>query len=82
MDFERHIIITKNASRLSGDNDELHVKEIYEGAENPINVIAKNRIRFTCSFDNIQSYPFKKQKCSMNFYIKENWLVYNLETTK
>ena len=78
VDFERQIIITKNASKLSGDNDELHVKEIYEGINNPINLIVKNRIRFTCSFDNIQSYPFKKQICLMNFYIKEGcFIAYN-----
>ena len=76
VDFERQIIITKNSSRLSGDNDVLHVKEIYEGLHNPINMIVKNRIRFTCSFDNIQSYPFKKQKCLIHFYIKEGCLIF------
>ena len=47
----------------------MDIKEIYSGKENPLTLLVKKRVKFSCSFDNIKNFPFGKQRCSLNFYI-------------
>ena len=72
IDFQMEIFVSKNTSarvEMSGQTDEINVKEIYQGSENPLNIVQKKRIRFTCNFDNIAHYPFQDQICRLSFYI-------------
>ena len=55
---------------LSGENDLLHPREIYDGKENPLNLNIEERFKFSCSFDNIKNYPFGLQSCSLSIFIK------------
>ena len=69
-DYQAELFITKLAEpRLDGDIDQIKIKEIYSGHENPLTILIKKRVKFSCSFDNIKNFPFGKQRCSMNFYI-------------
>ena len=63
---------------LSGDNDQLHPREVYEGTENSLNFNIEERFQFSCSFDNIKNYPFGQQTCSLNIFVKgtDNNLTY------
>ena len=64
------LFITKLADpTLNGDIDQIDVKEIYLGQDNPLTIQIKKRVKFSCSFDNIKNFPFGKQLCTMNFYI-------------
>ena len=68
--YQPELFITKLAApKLDGDTDEINIKEIYSGQENPLTIQIKKRIKFSCSFNNIKNFPFGKQVCSMNFYI-------------
>ena len=72
IDFQMEIFVSKNSSArvvMSGQTDDINVKEIYQGSENPLNIVLKKRIRFTCNFDNIAHYPFQDQICQLSFYI-------------
>ena len=55
--------------RLSGGLDTLHVHEVYAGAENPIHLRFRRKMKFFCPFKNIKNYPFGKEQCSLHFYI-------------
>ena len=63
------MFVTKNSSdtTLSHDNDEIRIREVYSGSFNSLMKITKKRIKFACSFDYMESYPFKKQVCSFQF---------------
>ena len=51
---------------LSKDID---IIEIYEGSASPLVFLHESRTKFTCSFKNIDSYPFKDETCFFNFYL-------------
>ena len=72
IDFLMEIFVSKNTSArvaMSGQTDDIDVKEIYQGSENPLNIVLKKRIKFTCNFDNIAHYPFQDQICQLSFYV-------------
>ena len=63
-------ISRKGEPELSGENDLLYPREVYEGRENPLNLMIEERFKFFCSFDNIKNYPFGLQSCSLSVFIK------------
>ena len=62
----QYYVSKRGPPKLEGD---LNIKEVYEGSENSVNLLIKDRIRFTCPFDNIRNYPFGRQSCSLKFYL-------------
>ena len=65
------VFVTKLVKpRLNGEVDTLNIREVYEGSENPFNILLEKRIKFTCLFDNIRFYPFGEQVCSLKFYLE------------
>ena len=69
-EYQPELFIARLAEpKLDGDIDQIKIKEIYSGQENPLTILVKKRVKFSCSFDNIKNFPFGKQRCSMNFYI-------------
>ena len=69
-EYQPELFITRLAEpKLDGNIDQINIKEIYSGQENPLTILIKKRVKFSCSFDNIKNFPFGKQRCSMNFYI-------------
>ena len=67
--YRTKVFVNKNSSdtTLSHDNDQVHVREVYSGNFNALMKVTKKRIKFACSFDYMESYPFKKQVCSFKF---------------
>ena len=60
--YEKTVFVKrKKAPIVSGEVDKIDVRELYDGRENPLNIDFEKRIKFTCSFDNIQNYPFGMQ---------------------
>ena len=69
-EYQPELFIARLAEPLlDGDIDQINIKEIYSGQENPLTILVKKRVKFSCSFDNIKNFPFGEQRCSMNFYI-------------
>ena len=69
-EFQPELFITKlAAASLDGDIDKINTREVYSGEDNPLTILVKKRVKFSCAFDNIKNFPFGKQLCSMNFYI-------------
>ena len=58
-----------NQPGLEADLEYYQDFEVYSGSENPLKIIMERRIIFSCSFDNINNFPFGKQKCSVMFYL-------------
>lgn len=81
IDYGQKLFVTKRSKpRLE---EAVFTKEIYKGSENPINLVFKKRIRFTCFFESVSSYPFKEQICPLNFYIEgSDNLLTNLKMTE
>ena len=71
-DFNPKYSIIKNMSTpiLSGDTDEINVREVYSGEDFTLFMKMKKTSEYYCSFDNINNYPFGEQKCIFGFYIK------------
>lgn len=67
--YRTKVFVTKNSSDtvLSHDNDHVNIREVYSGNFNALIKVTKKRIKFACSFDYMESYPFKKQVCSFKF---------------
>ena len=62
MVYEKTVFVKrKKVPIVSGEVDKIDVRELYDGKENPLNIDFEKRIKFTCSFDNIQNYPFGMQ---------------------
>ena len=62
MVYEKTVFVKrKKPPIVSGEVDKIDVRELYDGRENPLNIDFEKRIKFTCSFDNIQNYPFGMQ---------------------
>ena len=60
--YEKTVFVKrKKVPIVSGEVDKIDVRELYDGKENPLNIDFEKRIKFTCSFDNIQNYPFGMQ---------------------
>ena len=58
---------------VNGEIDKINARELYDGKENPLNIDFEKRIKFTCSFDNIQNYPFGMQvNETSQFYFYSN----------
>ena len=69
--YNSEMFVTKlTKPRLNGEIDTLNIREVYEGSENPFNMLLEKRIKFTCLFDNIKFYPFGEQVCSLLFYLQ------------
>ena len=69
--FPPRIFISRDGQpALSGENDLLHPGEVYEGRENALNLNIEERVKFSCSFDNIKNYPFGLQSCSLSIFIE------------
>ena len=68
--FQNTIFIRKvGQPTLSGEVDQIELRELYGGAENPLTIIINKRILFSCSFDNINNYPFGSQTCYWEFFL-------------
>ena len=70
MVYEKTVFVKREkAPIVSGEVDQIDVRELYDGRENPLNIDYEKRIKFTCSFDNIQNYPFGMQvsHCRLGF---------------
>ena len=68
--FENTIFISKvGQPALNGEVDEIQLRELYLGTENPLNILINKRILFSCSFDNINNYPFGSQSCHWQFFL-------------
>ena len=67
--FKTKVFVRKNISdtTLSGENDQVKVREVYSGKNNALMKVTKKRLKFACSFDYMESYPFKKQVCFFSF---------------
>ena len=50
-------------------NSEIDFDEVYAGEMNPIRLTTEKRKVFSCSFNNINSYPFGDQWCSFTLLI-------------
>ena len=60
--YEKTVFVKrKKTPVVSGEVDKIDVRELYDGRDNPLNIDFEKRIKFTCSFDNIQNYPFGMQ---------------------
>ena len=68
-EFKTKVYATRNSSStaLSDDNDKVDMREVYAGQYNALRKVTMKRIKFACSFDYMDSYPFKKQVCSFKF---------------
>ena len=61
--YSKHIFVKRQAAaEVNGEIDKIDVRELYDGKENSLNIDFEKRIKFTCSFDNIQNYPFGNQE--------------------
>ena len=68
---EAEIFISRDVEPASiGENDLLYPWELYEGIENSLNLKIEERFTFSCSFDNIENYPFGLQSCSLYIFVK------------
>ena len=67
--YKTKVFVTKNNSdsTLSGDNDQVNIREVYQGRYNALMKVTKKRIKFACNFDYMESYPFKHQVCDFRF---------------
>ena len=63
------IILRRGKPKLDADIDLIQANEIYHGTENPLKISIEERIKFSCSFDNIKNFPFGKQKCSLKLHV-------------
>ena len=64
------IVLRRGKPLLDADLDFIRPNEIYSGKENPFKIFIQERIKFSCSFDNIRSFPFGKQKCSLKLEVR------------
>ena len=53
-------------------NSEIDLDEVYAGEMNPFWLTTEKRKVFSCSFNNINSYPFGDQWCSFTFLIERS----------
>ena len=53
-------------------NSELYFEEIYSGEMNLLRLTTENRKIFSCSFDNMNNYPFGDQWCSFSLFIERS----------
>ena len=68
--FENIIFVTKMGEpTLNGEVDVINLRELYKGTENPLTILINKRILFSCSFDNINNYPFGRQSCHWDFFL-------------
>ena len=47
---------------------DIHVVDIFDGEDSPLLLLQESRATFSCSFSNIEYYPFKEQECHFNFF--------------
>ena len=60
--YEKTVFVKrKDLPIVSGEVDNIDVRELYDGKDNPLNIDFEKRVKFTCSFDNIKNYPFGMQ---------------------
>ena len=62
-------VIRRGKPQLDADIDNIQANEIYTGKDNPLKISIKERMKFSCSFDNIKNFPFGKQKCSLKLLV-------------
>ena len=55
---------------LTKDVDQLNPREIYQGKDTVIKFVMKQRMQFSCAFDNVVNYPFGSQICKIHFFIE------------
>ena len=70
--FDMAVYIERRMSpHLSEDQMNMNglQNEIYKGEENPFIKDSLHQAEFTCSFDNIENYPFGRQNCSFGFFL-------------
>ena len=60
--YEKTVFVKrKDLPIVSGEVDNIDVRELYDGKDNPLNIDFEKRVKFTCSFDNIKNYSFGMQ---------------------
>ena len=60
----RTLFVTRSGTPILLEDD----TEVYDGNENSLNLVLKNRMTFLCPFG-IENYPFGNQECSFQFYL-------------
>ena len=54
---------------ISGDEESIDVREVYEGQHNALELNIKMRQDVVCSFENIIHYPFRDESCELIMFI-------------
>ena len=72
IDFGNTKFIEKGNAKaiLTKDVDKLNPREIYQGKDTVIKFVMKQRMQFSCAFDNVVNYPFGSQICKIHFFIE------------
>ena len=65
-EFKGKLKVSKEGKHVSNSREVLNMEEVYEGSENAIAMKNSYQIKFICSFDNIDLYPFDQEFCSIN----------------
>ena len=63
-EFKGKLKVSKEGKHVSNSREVLNMEEVYEGSENAIAMKNSYQIKFICSFDNIDLYPFDQEFCS------------------
>ena len=63
-EFKGKLKVSKEGKHVSNSREILNMEEVYEGSENAIAMKNSYQIKFICSFDNIDLYPFDQEFCS------------------
>ena len=70
LEVDRQIRIEKKGHAfMDGGLEHIQANESYPGSENPITLDVRKQGDFFCEFNNIVSYPFDTEECSVSFYI-------------
>ena len=59
-------------SRMSGDMDDLHPLELYDGADNNLQKTVFFFAKFRCAFSNIDKFPFGMDHCNFYIFLKDS----------
>lgn len=59
----------KKKPALSGDIDQIHPAEIYEGSKHYLKFSTYQMIEYVCTFKSIRNYPFGLDDCCLKIYL-------------
>ena len=70
-----HVEILRQGEPENNDVSELNEGWLFKGAENELQLVAKDELTFRCSF-NLSSFPFDVQECSIDVSIPKEFRDY------